>query len=195
MNITNDPLLVHRESSRKGSFPQIRLLLPFKGHEFTVGAALCRQLLTDPPHELKWMNAVPSEEVELLVSIMSDPTFRDVLKKIQSNILFKERKSDILSARGFIAYGSLFHGLKSRYRIHYGLYTCSKTKMAVPYSASDTPKQRAQYSHPDMELVYTALSYFHEGLTESQIKAALECLQAMGPVAQVDIYEEWISSA
>jgi hypothetical protein len=37
-----------------------------------------------------------------------------------------------------------------------------------------------------MELVYTALSY-HEGLTESQLKAALECL-AMGPVAQEDIY-------
>jgi hypothetical protein len=195
LNITNDPLLVHRESSRNGSFPKIRLLLPFKGHGYTVGAALCRQLLADPPHELKWMKAVPIEEVELLVSIMSDPTFLVVLETIQSNALFKERQSDILSARGFIAYGSLFHGLESRYRVNYGLHMCSKTKMAVPYSASDTPKQRVQYSHPDMKLVYTALSYYHEGLTESQVKAALESLQTMGPVAQEDIYREWISSA
>jgi hypothetical protein len=158
LSITNDPLLVHRESNRNGSFPKIQLLLPFKGHEYAVGAALCRQLLADPPRDLKWMKAVPSEEVGPLVSIMSDPTYQDVLETVQSNALFKERQSDILSARGFIVYGSLFHGLESRYRVNYGLHTCSKTKMAVPYSASDTSKQRAQYSHPDMELVYTALS-------------------------------------
>jgi hypothetical protein len=190
LKITNDPLLVHREISRNGSFQNAATL---QGHEYEVGL-LCAVTLAEPPHELRWMKAVPSEEVELLVSVMSDPTFMDALETIQSNALFKERQSDILSARGFIAYGSLFHGLEARYRVNYGLFPCSKTKMAVPYSASDTPKQRAQYSHPDMELVYTALSYYHEGLTESQLKAALECLQAMGPVAQEDIFR-WISSA
>jgi hypothetical protein len=140
------------------------------------------------------MKEVPSEEVELLVSIMSDPAFRDALETINSNALFKEKQSDILATRGFIAYGILFHGLESRYRVNYGLNTCSKTKMAVPYSASDTPKHRAQFSHPDMELVYTTLSYLQEGLTESQLKAALEHLQTLGPVAQEDIYREWIDS-
>jgi hypothetical protein len=63
-----------------------------------------------------------------------------------------------------------------------------KTNGRPLFSQRYAPKQRAQYSHPDMELVYTALSYYHEGLTESQLKAALECSSRMGPVAQEDIY-------
>lgn len=66
--------------------------------------------------------------------------------------------------------------------------------MAVPYSASDTPKRRAQYSHPNMELVYSALSYFHDGLTEPQLKAALKHLQTLGPMTQETIYGEWVKS-
>jgi hypothetical protein len=50
VSITNDPLLVHRESSSYGTFPRIRLLFPFKGHEYTLGTALCRQILADPPY-------------------------------------------------------------------------------------------------------------------------------------------------
>jgi hypothetical protein len=142
------------------------------------------------------MKQVPSNKLGLLVSVMSDPAFQNTLETIYVNALFKENQSDILAARGFIAYGLLFHGLEKRYRVNYGLNTATdaKTKMAVPYSASDTAKPRAQYSHPDMELVYSALSYFHSGLTEPQLKAALEHLQTLGPMAQETIYGEWVNS-
>jgi hypothetical protein len=198
-SILSDPLLVHRdEDCASGSFPRIRFLLPFKSqqgnHARKLGTALCRQLLADPPYELKWMEELSSEEVELLVPIMVDPAVHDSMETICSNSLFHDRRSYILAVRGFLAYGVLFHGLESRYRVDYGLNASSQTKMAVPYSASDTPKERAQYSHPDMELVYTALSYFHEGLSKLQLKAALELLQTMGPVAQKTIYSEWIIS-
>lgn len=64
----------------------------------------------------------------------------------------------------------------------------------VPYSAADTPKARAQYSHPDMEIVYTALSYCHQGLKLKQLRDALSHLQTMGPVAQKVIYQQWVDS-
>lgn len=182
VSFTEDPLLVHRECSKHGSFPKIRLLLPFKGREHELGIALSKELLADPPYELRWMKQVPSNKLDLLVSLMSNPAFQNTLETVQSEILFKEKQSDILAARGFIAHGLLLHGLETRHRVNYGLNTSAeaKTKMAVPYSASDTPKLRAQYSHPDMELVYTTLSYFHDGITELQLKAALEYLQTMG---------------
>jgi hypothetical protein len=53
--------------------------------------------------------------------------------------------------------------------------------MAVPLFSHDT-KQRAQYSHPDMELVYSSIvRTTNEGLTESQL-AALECPQPWVPL-------------
>jgi hypothetical protein len=104
--------------------------LPFKDTNTRLGL-LCAVSFADPPHDLRWMKAVPSEEVELLVSVMSDPTFMDALETIQSNALFKERQSDILSARGFIAYGSLFHGLEAGIALTTACSLAPK-QMAVP---------------------------------------------------------------
>jgi hypothetical protein len=48
------------------------------------------------------------------------------------------------------------------------LHSSTDKMMAVPYSASDTPKLRSEYSHPDMAIAYTCLSYCHRGLELSQ---------------------------
>jgi hypothetical protein len=64
----------------------------------------------------------------------------------------------------------------------------------VPYAASDTPKERAEYSHPDMAIMYSCLSYYHEGLTKTQFKDALVCLMSLGPSARDAIFDEWLAS-
>jgi hypothetical protein len=193
-SITKDRNLMHRESDKLGAFPNIRILLPFHGKELQFGSCWCKALIMNPPYDLQWMKDVPANDYEILIKLMSDPTTMNVMECIHKNPLFRENASDILSCRGFIAFGILFHGLESRYRVNYGLNSASNTVMAVPYSACDTPKIRAQYSHPDMELVYTALSYLSKGLTEAQMKHALVLLQTLGPVAQRMIYREWIEA-
>lgn len=76
---------------------------------------------------------VPNDEIDPLVSIMSDPTCQDICEKIAVNDLFREKQGRILAARGFIAFGIFFHGLEARYRVNYGLNPSSSTKMAVRF--------------------------------------------------------------
>lgn len=173
ISVTKDCNFMHRESDKLGSFPKMRFLLPFHGKERHFGPIWCKALIMNPPYDLQWMKDVPKNEFETLIKIMSDPATMNVMESIQNNPLFHEHASDILACRGFIAFGILFHGLESRYLVNYGLNPASNTVMAVPYSACDTPKPGAQYSHPDNELVYTALSYLSEGLTESQMEMRL----------------------
>jgi Protein of unknown function (DUF3638)/Protein of unknown function (DUF3645) len=194
INVTSNSELVHRESSGHGSFPKLRLLLPFKGHEPKLAKALCLDLLVNPPYELQWMRQLEKKEAATLVDLMSDPNLGNALDIIEANVIFKDKASAILSARGLLAFGLLFHGLESRYGVNYGFNPILESKMAVPYAGTDTPKGRAQYSHPDMEIVYTVLAYYHVGLTTLQMKETVTLLQSMGPSAQSRIYGEWIHS-
>jgi hypothetical protein len=139
------------------------------------------------------MILIPTDKIDLLVWIISDPKCEEVGASIKSFPLFLKFQNDILAARGCIAYGLLFHCLAMRYRVNYGLRGDSKL-MAVPFSASDTPKLRAEFSHPDSAIVYSCLSYLHEGLSKDQLKEALVHLQSTGPESQRVIYEGWICS-
>jgi Protein of unknown function (DUF3638)/Protein of unknown function (DUF3645) len=193
--IVHDDQVTSREQSHYGTFPKLRFLSSFKDREQQLGAALCKQLLSEPPYELRWMQQMTTNDKEVLARIMSDPEYKDALLSIRVNPLFEKNQADILAARGLIAHGILFHGLQTRYRVNYGLLPETAIKLAVPYSASDTPKPRTQYSHPDMCLVYTALSYLHEGLTMHQVRESLLYLQnELGPVAQEEIYRGFIDA-
>jgi hypothetical protein len=142
----NDSAAVHCEPCPPGTFPHIRLLKGFEKHQEAVAKALCRQLIANPPHEFLWMRKVTGAKVDLLVNIMSDSQLH-VTESIESDPLFCEYTSVVLAARGCIACGLLFHCLRARHRVNYGIDTYRK-KMAVPFFASDTPKDRAEFSHP-----------------------------------------------
>lgn len=130
VSITDDKQLVHKESTKLGQFSKLRLLLPFAGRERVLALVLARELVTNPPHALRWIEDVPNEEQDLLATIMSDRNCEDVREVLHANPLFKENQSDILAARGLLCYGLLTHGLQSRYGVNYGLNPSSQTKMA-----------------------------------------------------------------
>jgi hypothetical protein len=67
--------------------------------------------------------------------------------------------------------------------------------MAVPFSASDTPKDRSEFSHPDMAILYTVLSYFSTGLAIKQFRDSVRLLQQQGPTARQMIFKEWIKGS
>ena len=96
----------------------------------------------------------------------------------------------ILLFRGLIGHGILLTALKEkRWRVDYGL-DVSRSMLAVPYRAKDCPSPRAEFAHTDVAICLTCLTYYYEGLTDSQLETCFEQLfKADNPDQE---YEEWI---
>ncbi|MCJ1310407.1 hypothetical protein MMC25_004071 [Agyrium rufum] len=102
-------------------------------------------------------------------------------------------KNTVLTLRGLFAHGVLLFALHSkRWRVNYGLDP-GRTVLAVPYRAKDSPASRAEFSHPDVAIVLTALSYYYGGLTDDQLIAAFELLQKSDN--SQDEYTVWVRDA
>lgn len=58
-----------------------------------------------------------------------------------------------------------------RWRVNYGcdLSRRPPTRLAVPFRAKDQPAPRAEFSHPDVVLVLTCLSYYYSGLSDDEL--------------------------
>ncbi|KAB5577460.1 hypothetical protein GE09DRAFT_1213688 [Coniochaeta sp. 2T2.1] len=48
--------------------------------------------------------------------------------------------------------------------------------LAVPYRAKDIPSPRSEFSHPDVVIVLTCLSYYYCGLSHTELYTCLELL-------------------
>ncbi|KAH7400360.1 hypothetical protein BKA64DRAFT_574675 [Cadophora sp. MPI-SDFR-AT-0126] len=99
-------------------------------------------------------------------------------------------KKALLLLRGLIGRGVLKFCLEQkRWRVHYGL-DLSRTKLAVPYYAKDTPSPRTEFSHPDATIVLTCLSYYYGGLSIEQMLASFEALLQSDHAAEE--YAHWV---
>jgi Protein of unknown function (DUF3638)/Protein of unknown function (DUF3645) len=99
----------------------------------------------------------------------------------------------LLLLRGLIAHGILVHSLKEkRWRVDYGLDP-SRSRLAVPFRAKDSPAPRAEFGHPDIIIVLTCLSYYYGGLTDDQLDTTFSHLfNTDDPDLR---YEDWIKGA
>ncbi|KAI5839418.1 hypothetical protein DFP73DRAFT_211814 [Morchella snyderi] len=99
----------------------------------------------------------------------------------------------LLLLRGLIAENIIFFALKEkRWRVNYGLTPkrLPKTLLAVPYRAKDIPAPRAEFSHPDVAITLTCLSYYYNGLSDTQLG---DCFKALFKLSNpVAVYEKWI---
>ncbi|PHH90086.1 hypothetical protein CDD83_4568 [Cordyceps sp. RAO-2017] len=102
----------------------------------------------------------------------------------------------ILLLRGLLAGGILaFSFGQKRWRVNYG--TDGKrerpTRLAVPFRAKDSPTARSEFSHPDVVIVLTCLSYYYGGLDDEQLFSIFELL-ARSDSPGVE-YQLWIKTA
>ncbi|KAF2437256.1 hypothetical protein P171DRAFT_459255 [Karstenula rhodostoma CBS 690.94] len=68
----------------------------------------------------------------------------------------------------------LLRGLFANRVVNYGLADRTPpTKVTVPFQAKDTPVLRSEFSHPDVIITLTLLSYYYQGLNNSKLFAAL----------------------
>jgi hypothetical protein len=57
-SVVLDGKTTYREKTRCGSFPNLRFLSSFHGQELRLGEDLCKELLSSPSYELRWMQHV-----------------------------------------------------------------------------------------------------------------------------------------
>ncbi|KAI0886696.1 uncharacterized protein GGS22DRAFT_199079 [Annulohypoxylon maeteangense] len=88
-------------------------------------------------------------------------------------------KDTLLLLRGLIAGGVLAFAFgHKRWRVDYGLDAnrSPTTKLAVPYRAKDSPSPRSEFSHPDVVIILTSLSYYYGGLSDEDLFLAFNHL-------------------
>ncbi|KAI8263016.1 hypothetical protein K4K58_013222 [Colletotrichum sp. SAR11_239] len=102
----------------------------------------------------------------------------------------------ILLLRGLFAGGILAFALaQKQWRVHYGLDPIrdKKTLLAVPYKAKDCPTPRSEFSHPDIVILLTCLSYYYSGLSDMALFESFELLiRSDNPDLQ---YQAWVQTA
>lgn len=95
--------------------------------------------------------------------------------------------------RGLIAGGILtFTLMQKRWRVNYGVTPdrMPPTRLAVPYRAKDQPSPRSEFSHPDVVIILTCLSYYYGGLTDADMFLALDNL-LRSDQAEIE-YGRWV---
>lgn len=102
----------------------------------------------------------------------------------------------ILLLRGLLAGGVLAFALtRKRWRVNYGLDPTREkaTLLAVPYQAKDSPSARSEFSHPDVVVVLTCLTYYYGGLDDQALFDSLELL-IRSDNAELE-YSAWVNTA
>lgn len=102
----------------------------------------------------------------------------------------------LLLLRGLISGGVISHALsQKRWRVNYGVDAnrVPKTKLAVPFRAKDDPAPRSEFSHPDVVLVLTSLSYYYSGLEDQDLFDTFRMLKNNDQATSE--YASWIQDA
>jgi CheY-like chemotaxis protein len=130
-----------------------------------------------------------------ILEYITQPTVMDIQRQQDEAICHASLTQDpsiqktILLLRGLLGHGVLLTALKEkRWRVDYGLDT-TRSMLAVPYRAKDSPSSHAEFGHTDMAITLTCLSYYYNGLEEAQLELSFEQLFKTDDPSP--IYDEW----
>lgn len=167
---------VNVERRTSSSFPSIQSLSMASGKRLLsqVAQDVCEGRLTVLATE-----QFPRAVKDLLPRFFQDPNlFEDECGPIMESCA--ERSSvwrKLLLVRGLIAYNILRSVVQEKkWSIHYGLHPTRRLS-AVPFRAKGVPSPSAEFGHPDVAVSLTCLSYYHDGLSDDQIRETITLLQ------------------
>ncbi|KAF2835464.1 hypothetical protein M501DRAFT_432682 [Patellaria atrata CBS 101060] len=138
---------------------------------------------------------------EAVFKYITEPNLTsDEIGRVETNdsggFLTETTRKPLLLLRGLIAGGVLaFSFSQKRWRVNYGLDANRQpmTKLAVPYRAKDNPTPRSEFSHPDVIIVLTSLSYYYGGIDDDDLFLAFSHLLKSD---QADIeFQAWVKDA
>ncbi|KAF7944218.1 hypothetical protein EAE96_010620 [Botrytis aclada] len=155
-----------------GTFARFQILQPALGEVLLnmVVQSICNEGLPG----LSFFQFTKSNR-DLLYKFITDSKIDE--EAIQHSIFDADStKMGLLLLRGLFAHGVLhFAFSQKRFRVDFGL-DMKRSSLAVPYHGKDVPAAAAEFSHPEMTIVLTCLSYYYEGLSESQ---AIQCFREL----------------
>ena len=191
------PCSIEVDDRRSGRFPKIRVLR-FDAQELInerIAKYICKTGLPGFPiaHQ-------PKEVRNTVFRFITqcDLTMEEIIKMkgYEGSFWTNSTKNALFLTRGLIAGGVIaFIFGQKRWRVDYGLDPdrLPKTNLAVPFWAKDNPTPRSEFSHPDVVLLLTSISYYYAGLNNDDLFASFEHL-LMSDQANLE-YEEWTSTA
>ena len=195
-------------------FPSLQLLLAWG-------------VIEEPPYHMRWLAdpclrrtlvRMTTTPLKLIIIFITEEQrsltwFKEMLDWLTAFSPCELQISQLLALRGLLASsGIIKHCLCRRHRVNYGIdprrhpdnidpqrqKSLSRgSKVAVPFTGSDTPHQTAEWAHSDTQIVLTLLSYYHDGISRTDVKEALLILLSptVGEAARTDEYSLWLDSA
>ncbi|KAF8252042.1 hypothetical protein K440DRAFT_578390 [Wilcoxina mikolae CBS 423.85] len=176
-------------SAQGGRFGMIRILNLTAGKQFL--REIAKKIIEDQLLTVSF-RLFPADKREMVAKFISDPNMTELDARL---LLGYFAENDIPSGilyllRGLIAHNILLFSLKEkRWKVDYGL-DLKRSLLAVPYRAKDSPSGKSEFSHPDVALTLTCLSYYYGGLNEEQLETCFRNLyKSENPSLK---YESWI---
>ena len=162
-----------------GSFPRLRLLSEHAAEfmKCRVAREICDSSLPGFPVSRQ---AGPLRDS--VYKYITQPLLTDrEVAEVESNANFWTdlTKGSTLLIRGLLAGGVLNFALShKRWRVNYGRDVNREppTRLAVPFRAKDSPTLRSEFSHPEVVVVLTCLSYYYDGMDDEELFLAFEYL-------------------
>ncbi|TFA98909.1 hypothetical protein CCMA1212_009268 [Trichoderma ghanense] len=161
-----------------GRFPRIRILRP--DAERAVLSRLARSICCTGITGLS-IARQPKHIRDAVCRYIThgNPTPEEISAVEESAYWTDTTRHYILLLRGLFAGGILAFAFgQKRWRVDYGTDANHeiKTRLAVPFRAKDNPTQRSEFSHPDVVILLTCLSYYYSGLQDDELFETLDHL-------------------
>ncbi|KAG9202858.1 hypothetical protein G6514_003880 [Epicoccum nigrum] len=189
------PHSIEMHDEHQNKYPRVRILRD-DGAE-TLLALITAHVIKNGLTGLPICNQ-PKDTQDAILQFIStnDLTAEEIHSVEQSRFWTPTTKEPLLLLRGLIAGGVLRFALsQKRWRVNYGLdpTRIPNTPLAVPYRAKDTPSPRSEFSHPDVVILLTLLSYYYGGLTDDELfDSFVHLLRSDQASIQ---YDEWVRTA
>ncbi|KAA8563866.1 hypothetical protein EYC84_011881 [Monilinia fructicola] len=168
---------------QNGEFARLRILQPSVGDILI--EQMARHILDQGLPALSFFRFTKTDR-DTLFRFITDPKLDEkeylgvmqmafTNKSVEKDSTNDDIKKSLLLLRGLFAHGTLQFTFSKRFRVDFGL-DLKRSSLAVPYHGKDLPAARSEFSHPETTIVLTCLSYYYEGLSESQ---AMECFKQL----------------
>ncbi|KAM3510728.1 hypothetical protein MY11210_005654 [Beauveria gryllotalpidicola] len=188
--ITTDQVLYQTNPEQPDAFPSFCFLTP--ASLCVVLAEVARKFVS------RGITGFPVRRDREQKAIFKYITMPEAPKKAVKEVkkLGQAAKSGLALVRGCIA-GDVFRVplLRKRWRVDYGcdFQRMPPTRLAVPFSAKDVPKPRAEFSNTDVVILLTQLSYYHSGLHEEHVRDLIEHMLTSDDGH--DVYGHWFKNS
>lgn len=185
------------DENESGGFPTIRVLDASAGKRLldSVASRICSLGLRGFPVQHQ-----PARVRRAVLAYISNSDINrdgmEFMDNDQTGFSSDSTIKSLLLLRGLFAKGILEFALRQkRFRVNYGLAPerRPRTMLAVPYRAKDSPAPRSEFSHPDVVIVLTCLSYYYAGLSDDELFVCFDYLSKSDHASRE--YDSWAHQA